>query len=47
MLEYASIILVKIYFGTIHFCRMSQDVGKRRCRIAQVSLYYNYINQLF
>jgi hypothetical protein len=27
------------YFGTINFCRMSQDVGKLRCRIAQVPLY--------
>jgi hypothetical protein len=27
------------YFGTIIFCRMSQDVGKFRCRIAQVPLY--------
>jgi hypothetical protein len=26
-------------FGTINFCRMSQDVGKLRCRIAQVPLY--------
>jgi len=28
------------YFGTTHFCRMSQDVGKLECRIAQVPLYY-------
>ena len=27
------------YFGTINFCWMSQDVGKLRCRIAQVPLY--------
>jgi hypothetical protein len=27
------------YFGTIKFCRMSQDVGKLRCQIAQVPLY--------
>ena len=27
------------YFGTINFCRMSQDVRKLRCRIAQVPLY--------
>ena len=26
-------------FGTINFCWMSQDVGKLRCRIAQVPLY--------
>ena len=31
------------YFGTIHFCRMSQDVGKLRCRNAQVPLY-NHCN---
>jgi hypothetical protein len=28
------------YFGTINFCQMSQDVGKLRCRIAQVPLYF-------
>ena len=27
------------YFGTIYFCRMSQDVGKLRCRIPQIPLY--------
>ena len=27
------------YFGTINFCRMSQDIGKLRCRSAQVPLY--------
>jgi hypothetical protein len=27
------------YFRTINFCRMTQDVGKLRCRIAQVALY--------
>jgi len=32
------------YFGTIIFCRMTQDVGKLRCRIAQVPLNYNYID---
>ena len=25
--------------GTIDLCRLSQDVGKLRCRIAQVPLY--------
>jgi hypothetical protein len=30
------------YFGTINFCRMSQDVGKLSCRIAQVPLYVKY-----
>ena len=33
------------YYGTINFCRMSQDVGKLRCRIAQVPLYLHK-NQL-
>ena len=27
------------YFENINFCRMSQYVGKLRCRIAQVPLY--------
>ena len=27
------------YFGTVNFCRMSQDVGKLRCQIAKVPLY--------
>jgi hypothetical protein len=26
MSEYSALILVNLYFGTIHFCRMSQDV---------------------
>ena len=31
------------YFGTINFCRMSQDVGKLRCRIAQVPVYIHFL----
>ena len=39
MSEYSALILVNLYFGTIHFCRMSQDVGKLGCLIAQVAMY--------
>jgi len=31
--------MLRKYFGTIHFCQMSQDVGKLGCWIAQVPLY--------
>ena len=31
--------MLKKIFGTRNFCRMSQDVGKLNCRIAQVPLY--------
>jgi hypothetical protein len=32
--------MLKKYFGTWNSCRKPQDVGKLRCRIAQVPLYY-------
>jgi hypothetical protein len=40
MSEYSGFILVNRNTSeTINFCRMSQDVGKLSCRIAQVPLY--------
>ena len=35
----------KKIFGTRHFCRMSQDVGKLRCRIDTGSTVYIYIKK--
>jgi hypothetical protein len=35
----------QIYFGTITFRRMSQDVGKLKCRITQFSLYPIFISK--
>jgi hypothetical protein len=39
MSEYSALILVNLYIETIHFCRMSQDVWKLGCLIAQVAMY--------
>ena len=42
MSEYSGFILANTkqkYFGTINFCRMSQDVGKLSCQIAQAPLF--------
>jgi hypothetical protein len=35
---------IELYFGTIIFFRMSQDVGKLRCQIAQIPLYVYFLN---
>jgi hypothetical protein len=43
MSEYSGFILVNRY-TIIEFCRISQNVGKLRCRIAQVPLYYFICN---
>ena len=40
MSEYSRFVLVnRNTLGPDNFCRMSQDVGKLGCRIAQVPLY--------
>jgi hypothetical protein len=44
--EYSGFILVNKYLGPSFFCRMTQDVGKLKCRIAQV-LPYSVFKILF